>query len=112
MPKRKSKKEAKTRIKNGGEIITFLYIAGSIFIIILTMFNFQSISLGKKVLGASTEVDYSEVYDSKTYWEDLVSKYPTYYDGWMELYKINLILGDYQEADKSYNIAKRIDFNR
>lgn len=78
------------------------------------MLNIQNLSVKKNtnVLGITVEQDLTEIKQDKQYWEDLVSKNPTYYDGWIELYKLNLNLGDYNSALKAYEVAKRIDFNR
>lgn len=112
--KNKAKNKAGVKLDKRKEILIFFYIAGFVFIILLTMINIQNLYKPQSitVLGASTEIDHSQLNESKKYWEELVTKHPTYYEGWMELYKIHLTLGDYKQAQNSYEIARRIDFNR
>lgn len=94
------------------ELQQYLYIAASVFLLILSLLNLQKYTSIPKVLGVQVEYDMNEVLDSKKYWEELVSKNPTYYDGWQQLYEINLLLGNYEEASYAKSVAKRIDFNR
>jgi hypothetical protein len=94
------------------EIIALLYISCAVFLILLSALNIQKLSSIPVVLGASIVVNEDKILQDKIYWEELVSKNPTYYDGWAELYRINLTLGLHDEAQKAYSIAKRIDFNR
>ena len=112
--KNKGKNKPIVKVDKRKEILSFFYIAGVVFIILLTMINIQNLYKPQSitVLGASTEVDHNELNEFKKYWEELVTKHPTYYEGWMELYKIHLTLGDYKQAQNSYEIARRIDFNR
>lgn len=67
-----------------------LYINLAVLILILSFFNL--ISPKKKVvevLGAETD---------NAFWQELVSKHPTYRDGWVELGRIDKI----KEIDPNY----------
>lgn len=59
------------------ELYNLLYITFAFLILLLSMFNLQNLRQKEtQVLGVST--------DNK-YFEELVTKYPTYIDGWVEL---------------------------
>ncbi len=100
--------------KRKNELLNLFYLVSVVLLLLLSMLNIQNLSHKKnlKVLGISAGQDLTEIKNKINYWEELVSKNPTYYDGWIELYKLNLNLGDYTSALKAYEVAKRIDFNR
>lgn len=72
------------------ELNNLLYITFAFLVLLLSMYNIQGLKSKKtEVLGASI--------DNK-YFEELVSKYPTYIDGWIELGKMDKVL----EIDPNY----------
>ncbi len=65
------------------ELIYLLGITASVLILLLSLFNLQhSSKKNVEVLGTSIE---------STYWEDLLTKYPTYIDGWVEIGRMDKV---------------------
>lgn len=72
------------------ELYNLLYITFAFLILLLSMYNLQNLQHDEPlVLGTST--------DNK-FFEDLVSKYPTYIDGWVELGRMDKVY----EIDPNY----------
>jgi len=78
-------------------------------ILLLTSFNLTNYLVPKKVLG--TEIDTAEVLKEKDFWNEFLAKNPTYYDGWIELSKIESELGDTQKAKDCLDKAREINPN-
>ncbi len=65
------------------ELYNLLYITFAFLVLLLSMFNLQNLRQKEtQVLGVST--------DNK-YFEELVTKYPTYIDGWVELGRMDKV---------------------
>lgn len=72
------------------ELIYLLGITASVLILLLSLFNLKhSSKKNVEVLGTSIE---------STYWEDLLTKYPTYIDGWVEIGRMDKV----KEIDPNY----------
>lgn len=105
MPKAASKKKT-----NSKEVVHYFF--SSIFVIFILFLSFANLEvrqLNNQILGA--KIDYSEIEKEKAYWEDLVSRHPSYKDGWLELAKIAAFLGETDYAQGALNTAFQIDPN-
>ena len=72
------------------DLKVLLYIASSVLILLLSIFNLGSIKKKEvKVLGAKVD---------NTFWQEFVAKHPTYIDGWLELGRIDKV----KEIDPNY----------
>lgn len=68
-----------------------LYINIAIIVLMLAAFNLsQKTKPTIQVLGAT---------DNNQFWQDLVSKHPTYRDGWVELGRMDVV----ESIDPNYN---------
>ncbi|HLD92548.1 MAG TPA: hypothetical protein VI795_04110 [Patescibacteria group bacterium] len=70
-----------------------LFATFSILILLLTIFNLQNLNTKKiskiQVLGAET---------NNLFWEEFMSKHPTYIEGWVELGRIDKV----EEIDPNF----------
>ncbi|HCR36043.1 hypothetical protein A2130_04370 [Candidatus Woesebacteria bacterium GWC2_33_12] len=72
------------------ELNDLLYITFAILIILLSISNLQNLKRREiKVLGAETNT---------VFWEDFMTKHPTYIDGWIELGRMDKV----REIDPNY----------
>jgi len=68
------------------DLNNLLYINLIIIVLLLSMFNLRSpYKREAKVLGVNV------INDNKAFWEELVSKNPTYRDGWLELGRMDKV---------------------
>ena len=89
-------KPAKKKISYNHYFVHYAYCLGIIALLILTSVNINKFFESQKVLGVS--VDVSPLRNEKTYWENIVSQNPSYTDGYLELAKVSVELGDKNEA--------------
>ena len=84
-----------------------------IFILTLAILNLQTyFNNSQKTLSIlGTSVDTSEIIKEKDYWVEIVSKNPSYIDGWLELYKLETLLGNVDKATGALNTAISINPN-
>lgn len=77
-------------------------------VISLTFYNLvKAITPPKKVVaGEKTNLE-----EEKSYWEDMVYKYPTYKQAWEELSKVEEKLGNTKEANEASTTARNISPN-
>lgn len=68
-------------------------------LLIITSININKFINNQKVLGAS--IDVSPLQNEKAYWQNIITKNPSYLDGYLELAKVDVELGNKLEA-KSY----------
>jgi len=93
--------------------LNLFYIVFVVLLILLSILNLQSLSKKTtQVLGMENETNNQELKKEKIYWEQFLSKQPTYYDGWKRMSEIEFLLGDTSLSEKAAEISKRIDFNR
>lgn len=97
-----------TALKENSKYLLLVSFLLSVFTFIT--FNIQNISLGRRVLGAKTQIK-TEVKKEKDYWLTFVEENPTYLEGWVELAKIEYEDGNLVKADEYYLKAKEIDPN-
>lgn len=112
MPKpaktKKSKpKKAKPSFKP--YFIHYFYCLAVIALLLLTSLNINKFLINQKVLGAS--VDNTPLLDEKAYWQKIVSDNPSYVDGYLQLAKIEVELGNKIEAQTFINKALSLDPN-
>ncbi len=108
MPK-SAKSKSKPKESYRKYFIHYGYCLAVIALLILTSININKFFESKKVLGAS--VDVSPLRNEKDYWENLVSQNPSYTDGYLELAKIDVELGDKNEATSYITKALTLDPN-
>jgi cytochrome c-type biogenesis protein CcmH/NrfG len=86
-------------------IVLLLFIAGS---------NLENFLASKRVLGIETQNQIYEqelLKEQKIYWKEFLAENPTYLDGWIELVRINISLGDSDAARIARQKAKEINPN-
>ncbi len=113
MPKKSAGKKKNNQVKSFKKHIIFLCSCCSlVFLLFLASFNFNSFLKTSQVLGVTTEnTKGSSLESQKVYWENFLSKNPTYLDGWIELSIIELNLGDKNYALGAFNTARAINPN-
>ncbi len=89
--------------------IHYAYCLGIIALLILTSININKFFESQKVLGIS--VDVTPLQNEKDYWENIVSQNPSYTDGYLEIAKVDVELGDKNEATAYITKALTLDPN-
>jgi len=102
---------AHKKVNQEKELINLLYIVSAVVLILFSFYNLQNIFNPKKVLGAKTSAEYKSLLEEKSYWEDFLSKTPTYHDGWLRLSEIEYQLGDPKSGKDFEDVANRISTN-
>lgn len=66
------------------ELHNFVLISLTILVLLLSIFNLQNIRPNKtiEVLGAT---------DDGLFWQEFITKHPTYRDGWLELDRMDMV---------------------
>jgi len=109
MPSAKKKKTPQST----SHLLFFVERAAVILVLTLTALNlqiyFQNNFTPKKVLG--TQTDLSEIVKERDYWLRVVSQNESYIDGWIELSKIEHLLGNEDLAVGALNTALSINPN-
>lgn len=81
-----------------------------IFLLLLASQNISHFLNTKNVLGAKTEtVDTHEL--QTNFWKNILKNNPDYFDGWVELSKIQLSEEDLSKAQESFEKAKFLNPN-
>lgn len=80
-----------------------------ITLLLLASYNFTNYLLSKKVLGIENNLE--EILKEKNFWNEFLAKNQTYYDGWIELSKLESELGNTQKAKDYSDKAKEINPN-
>lgn len=107
MPKSAKKKKNKVNYKE--YFIHYFFCLLVILLLVLTGVNIDKFLNNQKVLG--TSVDTTSIQEEKLYWQKIVSDNPTYIDGYLELAKVEVQLGNIQEAQNFINQALQINPN-
>ena len=110
MPKA-ARKNSKQKSKENYRVyfIHYSYCLAIIALLILTSVNINKFINSQKVLGAA--VDVTPLQNEKSYWQNLVNQNPTYIDAYLELAKIDIELGNKNEASNFINTALSLDPN-
>ena len=87
-----------------------LLISFVLSVLTLVTFNLQNISLGKRVLGASTKV-VQDLQVEKVFWGKFLEENPSYIDGWIELGIIEQELGNVEASARAFQKAEEINPN-
>lgn len=72
--------------------------------LVLTIFNLFGYFQPPQVLGAKTKID-----NNLKYWEEIVSEYPTYQDGWLMVSLAASQEGNQELSKGAYETAKSIN---
>ncbi|SRR5260221_781014 len=107
MPKSAKKEKAKVNFKQ--HLIHYAYCLLIIILLIVTSININRFLQSRKVLG--TSIDVSPLQNEKIYWQGIVEKNPTYVDGYLELAKVDVELGNKNEAINSIEKALTLNPN-
>lgn len=87
-----------------------LTIAFVLSVLTLITFNLQTISLGKRVLGASAKV-VQNLQTERDFWQGFLKENPSYLDGWIELGIIESELGNVDASAQAFVKAETINPN-
>ena len=107
------KEKKRNNLSNSGNNNLLVYCC-VIVILALSLFNlFLYITLPfENVLGDNTNANIkSGLIDEKIYWINFLEKNPGYFQGWIELTKINLKLDKLEEARGTFQKAREINPN-
>lgn len=111
MPAKKIKK-VKSDTANFAYKKSFLHYTYCLAIIILLTaagFNVNKFINSQKVLG--TTVDVTPLQNEKAYWQKLISDNPTYIDAYLQVAKVDVELGNKNEANNFLERASNLDPN-
>lgn len=91
-----------------------LSLWAAIFLILaLSLFNVANSKKEKRVLAAETESINQEgkLLEEKKYWESLLLQHPTYFEGWIEMARIEFSLGNINSFFAALEEARKINPN-
>jgi cytochrome c-type biogenesis protein CcmH/NrfG len=115
MPKSaQQKKEKRKRAGLKQDIIFLCSCCAAVLILTLTMANLVPVFKQERVLGAKSETPpppSQEKLQEIIFWSDFVSKNPTYIEGWLELARLNILVGNEDGAILALDKAKEINPN-
>ncbi len=97
------------RVNKAKYFIHYFYCLAVIVLLILTSININKSLESKKVLGAA--IDVTPLQNEKSYWENLVSQNPSYRDAYLQLAKVEVELGNKNEAITYITKALTLDPN-
>lgn len=93
----------------GSNLVFISSIFTTVFILTLSIVNLKYYFTNLNVLGAQTEVDYN--LSEETHWKSFLSQNPTYFDGWVELTKMEIKIGNKNAANEALLTAEKINPN-
>ena len=107
----KTKSKPKTKVKETYTkyFIHYFYCLAIIALLLLTSININKYIQSQKVLGAA--IDVSPLQNERIYWQNIIAASPTYIDAYLQLAKIDVELGNTNEATIYINKALSIDPN-
>ena len=91
-----------------------LSLWASIFLILaLSLFNVANSKKEKRVLAAETKSINEEerLLEEKDYWQSLLLEHPTYFEGWIEIARIEFSLGNVNSFFGALEEARKINPN-
>ena len=110
MPKISSPKKAKKRAHLKRDLVFFCSCCAAAIVLFLSGLNLKSLSY-TQVLGAEDETPIVNPSKEVSYWENFLTKSPTYFDGWVELSQLMISLGKQEAAEVAFNKAQDINPN-
>lgn len=102
-----NKETKKDYLGNNLVLISSIFI--TVFILTLSLINLKSYFTNLNVLGAQIETNLNLTEES--YWKEFLNNNPTYFDGWMELTKVEIKVGNKVAANKALSTAETINPN-
>jgi tetratricopeptide (TPR) repeat protein len=105
----KKKTSSKQKFNYKNSFIHYIYCLAIITLLIITGVNINNYLNSQKVLGAS--VDISPLQNEKVYWQNIVNANPTFVDGYLQLAKVEVELGNTNEATNFIAKALSLDPN-
>lgn len=109
-----NKKSAKKRLSLKSEILYVCSCCAVVVLMVLTTLNLKTFTGQNTVLGTSQAFSEEKLYklnEKKAYWQSFTAVNPDYLDGWIELIRINMELGNKNQASEMFNKARIIDPN-
>lgn len=107
----KGKNLARKEIANAA----YYWLSGFLIgpLLLLTTLNIEGFLKTPPVLGTQIEVDQSKdkLQEEKLFWEEVISKHPTYRDAYIELAQIESLLGNTKRVEERLEKAFSIDPN-
>lgn len=117
MSKKTKKQESIILPKLIKQVLSFTGIYLSVLtLLFLSALNLKlysaKINLNREVLGASVATTYSPTLEEEIiYWQEIITKAPTYRDAYLELSDIYAQLGDIKQSEAYYQKARELDPN-
>lgn len=109
MPSAKKKKSKKEKVNFKVFYIHYIYCLVIIIFLLIAGININNYLSSKKVLGAS--IDITPLQNEENYWQNLVSKTPSFTDGYLQLAKISVELGNKNQGEGYIIKALSLDPN-
>lgn len=110
MPSAKKKKQKrKAKVSYRKYFVHYLYCLAIIILLTITGINIDKYLNQEKVLG--TSVDTTPLQNEKKYWENILKDTPTYIDGYLQIAKVEVELGNKNEALNMIQKALILDPN-
>ncbi len=107
--KKKDKTKQKAKVSYLKNFLHYIYCLTIIALLILTSINIESFISKQKVLGAT--IDTTPLQNEKSYWQNMIATNPSYIDGYLEVAKVDVELGNKIEAQSFINKALILDPN-
>ena|SRR5260221_10809291 len=111
MPKSAKKKKLKAKVNHSFKkyFIHYVYCLLIILLLSVASININHYIESQKVLG--DKIDATSFLEEKTYWEAVVEKNPNYIDGYLQLAKVNVEIGNKNDAQNMIIKALELDPN-
>ena len=113
MPKNsaQTKKSSKKRFGLKREIMFLCACCACLILLTLSLINLNLFVDNKRVLGVSYEQPVRNTSSEIAFWQELLAKNPTYFDGWIELAGLSFEAGDKETGYSALNKARQINPN-
>lgn len=109
MPSADKKSTQKTKVSYKPFFLHYLYCLSLIIFLTIAGFNINKFINNQKVLG--TSVDVTPLQNEKLYWQQIISNNSTYIDGYLQIAKVDIELGNKSEANNFLERASNLDPN-
>lgn len=106
---KKTKSKSKQKVNYTPFFLHYLYCLAIIIFLTVAGFNINKFLNNQKVLG--TSVDITPLQNEKSYWQQIISNNPTYVDGYLQIAKVDIELGNKNEAMSFLERASNLDPN-
>ncbi len=99
--------------QNKNSFVFLLLYSAVIALLLLTGLNIQTFIQNQKVLGIKTEAVSNDtaLQIEENFWNDFLTQNPNYFEGWIELARLEIGGGKRDSAIQAYTKAKQLNPN-